>query len=212
MTMTPTLTQNTRYHLIDHPAAFRKSRERWGEFSNMTGGFPITVRDLRFQSSEGLYQALKFPHSPRRQREIALAPNGFLAKRVAYAPGEQPHPHWDDQRIDAMRVALAFKLFQNPRFHAALLDTGNRDIVENSSRDPFWGARPDHFGFTGCNVLGKLLMELRQLLRDCPDSAPFPFAETTFRHSFLIDRRELTPDLLQQSPPHRAPYAEARQC
>ena len=35
------------YNLSDDPAAFSKSREQWGEFSNMCGGFPLIVNDLK---------------------------------------------------------------------------------------------------------------------------------------------------------------------
>ena len=197
------LTESTRYWLDDRPAAFRRSRERWGEFSNMTGGYPITACGVRFQSSEGLYQALKFPHCPERQLAIAKAHNGYQAKLVAYQDGPKPHPKWDDHRIDAMRIALAFKLDRYPRITAALLSTGQRDIIESSSRDTFWGARPHSRGYTGCNVLGKLLMEFRQFLRDCPDSSPFQYVEVAFRHRFVINGREITPDPITTSHSHK---------
>lgn len=145
--------------------AFMRSRERYGALSNMTGGFPLIVNGLDFQSSEGLFQALKFPHNSGRQRQIAEARSGMDAKKRAWDAGAKPMPGWDDIRIAAMAQTLAEKLRQHPaRFGDALAETGNRPIVEKSYRDSFWGAQPRAAGLIGCNVLGRLLRELRDAL------------------------------------------------
>ena len=199
------MTTSQFYDQEDSPAVFRRSRDPWGEFSNMTGGFPIHVNGVRFQSSEGLYQALKFPHSPARQRKIADAKNGYAAKLVAYEQGEHPYGQWDEQRIDAMRIALAFKLAQNPGFGKILLDTKDYDIIENSSKDPFWGAKPVPHGFQGANVLGKLLMELRTCLKQqdatAATTAADIFAAKAFQYQFLVDGKPLTLNPVDQSQP-----------
>lgn len=152
-------------------AAFMRSRERFGDLSNMTYGFPIKVNDVTFQSSEGLYQALKFPHDPIRQKDIARARSGMDAKKVAYLKDRRPVDNWDDIRVDAMAATLALKLVQHPvRFGAALMSTSGLHIVEKSYRDPFWGARPQGRRLVGANVLGKLLQELadRYIPREDP--------------------------------------------
>jgi type I restriction enzyme S subunit len=67
-----------------------------------------------------------------------------------------------------MRWCLHLKLSQNPVSFGRLLDsTGDRPIVEDSRKDAFWGAIPDATDttLTGCNVLGQLLMELRDQRR-----------------------------------------------
>ena len=48
-----------------------------------------------------------------------------------------------------------------------LESTGDRPIVEESRRDDFWGAKPtgDHL-LVGMNILGRLLMELRDKARE----------------------------------------------
>ena len=190
-----TITQSELYEQPNRQAVFRRSREKWGEFSNMTGGFPIHVNGIRFQSSEGLYQAMKFPHSPIRQKAIAAAHNGYAAKTVAYQLGEQPDSEWDNHRVDAMRIALAFKLAQNPAFGTILLNTGDYDIIESSSRDSFWGATPVPNGLQGANILGKLLMELRTCLRHTdvktPALAAQIFAADASHRQFLLDGQPL---------------------
>ena len=147
-------------------AAFMRSRERYGGLSNMTSGFRLELNGLVFQGPEGLYQALKHPHRPDHQADIARQPSGMEAKKTAYRD-RGIRPDWEEVKIDAMAYTLAVKLAQHPdEFGAALGETQGRAIVEKSYRDEFWGARPSPDGATlnGCNVLGKLLTELRDLL------------------------------------------------
>ena len=116
------LTEVSTYIASPQTAAFRRSRERWGEFSNMTGGYPIPLNDIRFQSSESMYQALKFPHDPNHQARIGKAHSGYAAKTVAYQRRDLTYG-WDGRKVDAMRVALDFKLAQNSRFAVQLANT-----------------------------------------------------------------------------------------
>ena len=101
-----------------------------------------------------------------RQQSIAQADNGYVAKMVAYKNGEPPQEGWDEMRIGAMRLTLALKMMQHAQFCWVLLDSADRTIVEVSSRDEYWGAKPRSDGFTGMNILGKLLMETRELLEE----------------------------------------------
>lgn len=157
----------TNTYQANDVAAFMRSREAYGDLSNMTGGMPICINGIRFQSSEGLYQALKFPNHPELQLRIGAAPGGMAAKRVAYHKDNPAITEgWEHLRYDAMRLALAEKLRQNPqRFAAALEQTGCRPIVEKSYRDQYWGARPEGSRLVGANTLGQLLDLLRLCLR-----------------------------------------------
>jgi ribA/ribD-fused uncharacterized protein len=147
-----------------HSAAFMRSRDRYGDMSNMTFGFPLSVNGLEFQGPEGLYQALKFPGSPETQRAIASQRSGMDAKKAAYRD-HNFRPDWEEVKVQAMRYTLAVKLRQHPRrFGEALAETGDLPIVERSNRDPFWGARPQGNILAGVNTLGKLLTELRDTL------------------------------------------------
>ena len=161
---------NPRSHIPADCAVFFRSRERHGQLSNMTHAFPLTVNAVTFQGPEGLYQALKFPHDPDFQRLIGAQRSGMEAKHIAYTRKDTA-PTWDSFRGDAMAFTLALKLLQHPdAFGAALIDTGSLTIVERSSRDPWWGASPDHDGtLTGHNVLGQILSQLRNHLTELQD-------------------------------------------
>ena len=65
-----------------------------------------------------------------------------------------------------MRWCLGVTLAQNyDTFGAVLENTENKDIVEESAKDSFWGAKKDVENsniLVGTNALGRLLMELRE--------------------------------------------------
>lgn len=148
-------------------APFKRSREKYGRLSNMTGGFPLAVNGLSFQSPEGLYQALKFQRNPVFQKHIGSRNSGMEAKKAAYAGRTPIMPNWDSLRVQAMLYTTAVKLAQHTEaFTHALLETGSVPIVENSSRDQFWGASPATSPptFQGINVLGKILTLTRDTL------------------------------------------------
>ena len=55
------------------------------------------------------------------------------------------------------------KFAQHPDIRAVLLSTGDERLVEHTSSDSYWGDGGDG---TGNNMLGKILMEIRERLRD----------------------------------------------
>lgn len=66
-------------------------------------------------------------------------------------------PGWDNMRLGVMRRALRAKFAQNKKARATLLSTGKAVLYENDSIASFWSGK-------GENNLGKLLMELREIL------------------------------------------------
>ena len=179
-------------------AVFMKSRDRFGELSNMTFGFPLNAKGIAFQSSEGLYQAFKFPHDSQLQLEIGQAKSGMEAKKIAYRHGNTPMEEWDDHRIDAMILAIATKLHQHPEsFGKALMRTSGLTIVEKSYRDDFWGAKPSPAGMVGKNVLGRLLEELRYQITKLNDTkeAALQFAADANKTGLIINGQSPVPNL-----------------
>jgi hypothetical protein len=95
----------------------------------------------------------------------------MTAKMVSKPHRTETREDWDDIRVAVMKWCLRVKLAQHwEEFGNALLRTGNLPIVEQSRKDPFWGAIPDESGevLKGTNVLGRLLMELREKLKSTP--------------------------------------------
>lgn len=152
---------------------FRSTSEAFGGLSNMAPGFPLLVNGARIRTSEALYQACRFPHMPEVQRLIIGEASPMTAKMKSKPFRKQSRPDWDHvARLRVMRWCLRVKLAQNwEKFGALLLATGDKPIVEDSRKDAFWGAKPTEEGtLIGCNVLGRMLMELRELRRTTPDA------------------------------------------
>jgi type I restriction enzyme S subunit len=146
---------------------FLRTHEAFGGLSNMAGGFPLTVQGTRIYTSEALYQACRFPHLPEVQRLIIGQASPMTAKMKSKPYRKNSRTDWDRVRVKVMRWCLRVKLAQNwEKFSELLLRTGERPIVEESRKDDFWGAKPvDERTLVGMNVLGRLLMELREAVR-----------------------------------------------
>ena len=138
----------------------------------MAAGYPIYINDIRVGTSEALYQACRFPHLPNIQRLIIEQNSPMTAKMKSKPYRGQSRQDWDAVRIPVMRWCLKVKLIQNwTNFGDLLLETEGRPIVEDSNKDDFWGAIRDENGvFQGRNVLGRLLMELREILKSDANS------------------------------------------
>jgi ribA/ribD-fused uncharacterized protein len=147
---------------------FRTTTGEFGPLSNMAPDFPIFVLGVRVATAEALYQACRFPSHPEVQRLIIDQMSPMTAKMKSKKYRDRTRDDWDDVRVDVMRWCLRAKLQNNlARFSAVLERTSERAIVEESTKDDFWGAKPTEGGLlVGRNVLGRLLMELRQHFRD----------------------------------------------
>ncbi len=147
-----------------------KTKEEFGGLSNMASGYPLQINGVRILTTEALYQACRFPHMPEVQREIIGQHSPMTAKMKSKPHRKDSRSDWNQVRYKVMRWCLRVKLAQNyDEFGQLLLATYDRPIVEQSRKDDYWGAKlADVTGDTliGQNVLGRLLMELREKLKE----------------------------------------------
>ena len=189
---------------------FRFTRDTWGLFSNFAPlPAAIAAGPRSFATSEHLYQAAKFGESPDSQRRIAYASTAREAAGLGRRLQDGLDPDWNDQRIDVMRWVIRMKREANPAAIDALLErTGERPIVEVSSRDRFWGANPAGDTYQGANVLGRLWMELRQQMREADPAVQAAAWAPSIRVGELADP-SLIPSHRQTAEPSRAPALSA---
>ncbi|MBY8934858.1 NADAR family protein [Pseudomonas fluorescens] len=148
---------------------FLKTKEAFGGLSNMASGYPITVNGTLFLTSEALYQACRFPHLPELQMLITSQTSPMTAKMKIKAHLPDSRKDWLRVRVRIMRWCIRCKLTQNwTKFSSLLESTGTLPIVEQSHKDKFWGAVPSDGKLVGANVLGRLLMELRDTVKNNP--------------------------------------------
>jgi len=154
-------------HRIYNPlnsCVFRKTKEAFGGLSNMAAGYPLVINGTKILTSEALYQACRYPHLPDVQRIIIDQKSPMTAKMKSKFYYSQSRTDWENIKIAVMRWSLRVKLAQNFMTFGLLLEsTNNKPIVEDSKREPFWGAIKSNEGnLIGLNILGRLLMELRE--------------------------------------------------
>lgn len=158
----------TRTYSRKDSVVFLKTDAPFGGLSNMAGGYPIHVNGVRILTSEALYQVCRFPHLPDVQKMIIGQISPMTAKMRSKPYRKDSRADWDQVRVRIMRWCLRMKLANNwNKFSELLLRTGERPIVEESRKDDFWGAKVVDDGDTlvGMNVLGRLLMELREQVK-----------------------------------------------
>jgi ribA/ribD-fused uncharacterized protein len=85
------------------------------------------------------------------------------ATRRRRIPMARPRADWDAVKVERMRMVLMLKFQQNATCRAVLLSTGNASISEHTSSDLYWG--DGGAAMTGGNHLGRLLVEVRGVLR-----------------------------------------------
>jgi ribA/ribD-fused uncharacterized protein len=79
------------------------------------------------------------------------------ADKAAGVQGGHWH-EWSMRKVEVMRRAIRAKFDQNEEMRKRLIETGTAKLVEDSSEDKFWGGAIEG----SMNMLGKLLMELRE--------------------------------------------------
>lgn len=145
-------------------APFCKVSDKWGIFSNF-GNTPIMVEDIWFKNSEQLFQILKFTDK-EAVRDIYNA-SGQTIKMKAKKWGRRcMRSDWGKIMIDVMKYALTRKYEQNVVFRNALESSKGLWIVEDqtsfkSKTANTWGTKLMDGNYVGPNLMGELLMELR---------------------------------------------------
>lgn len=95
--------------------------------------------------------------------EILKAPSAHEAFRLAQIGKPFQRADWDAVKVETMGRILRMKAAQHEYVRRKLLATGERELIENSWRDDFWGWGPNR---DGQNMLGKVWMEVRTELRE----------------------------------------------
>src|SRR4028118_1578205 len=139
---------------------FYSNRDQYGCFSNFSPhGFEL--EGAYWPTSEHYFQAQKFAGTPHAEeiRQVKTP------KDVAKMGRERKRPlrrDWEDVKDEIMRKAVLKKFESHAGIREILLATGDEEIIENSPIDYYWGCGADG---SGKNMLGKILVEVREILR-----------------------------------------------
>lgn len=149
---------------VEEVRFYRASEKPYGAFSNLYRR-EIVFEGETFATSEHAYQAGK-ARKPEVKAWLMSAPSPALLAMAAHglyywdvAPG------WSKTKFGRMRAVLRAKFDQHPDLTALLLSTGSARLVESATVDNevnrLWG----EVNGQGRNMLGEMLMELRETLR-----------------------------------------------
>lgn len=139
-----------------------KVKDEWGIFSNF-GHTPIVVDGVTFDTSERLFQLMKF-----KDEEPVRAVYNATNPKMTAKHWEKTHRRddWGKMIVDAMKFCLTKKNEQSETFRHELERSKGKFIVEDQTSFPkknpdAWGVKLQGDKFVGPNLLGSLLMELR---------------------------------------------------
>lgn len=160
--------------------------------------FNLQWRGMIFPTSEHAYHYEKFRDSLGTNdycARIVYAPSAHEAFKIAEELRAHRRPDWEKVKCSTMLDILRAKATQHEYVRRKLLATGERELIEDSWRDNFWG-----WGDTrdGMNMLGKLWMLVRAELRSSCDHAWVPAGlgeccDKCHVHSSQVKRGEVKP-------------------
>lgn len=139
--------------------------DEYGVFSNFAP-YPVEIDGKLWPTTEHYFQAQKFAGTPHEE-EVRAEPSPMVAAKMGRDRGRPLRPDWEAVKDDLMRKALAAKFSQHADLRQMLLATGSAVIVEHTKNDHYWGDGGDG---SGQNMLGRMLMELRDRLQNAEES------------------------------------------
>ena len=178
----PALVPLTDHHKLDNDQQVFFYEQDFYVLSNFSA-FNLKFNGLTFPTSEHAYHYEKFAY----ERVGESVNDAFQRRNLAMSIKEAPSAHeafklaerwkgyrradWDAVKVDIMREILRAKASQHEYVRRKLLETGDRELIEDSWRDDYWGWGPNR---DGQNMLGKLWMEVRAGLRGITPAGTTP--------------------------------------
>lgn len=117
---------------------------------------PVTFKGITYYNSEAAFQAQKCPE--RAKEFIRLFPSNAkaLGRKVSL------RSDWEEVKDSIMYHIVFAKFNSNEELRQKLIETGDTPLIEgNTWHDTYWGVCDG----VGKNKLGKILMEVRRILK-----------------------------------------------
>lgn len=168
---------------------FFSSNLPYFEFSNYFQNL-IEIDNIKWNSNEHYYQSQKFNYddgieyynlmkycdSPQKAKDMGnqkINPRGnkwliskekpelgLVSDAIIKYKNVKIRQNWEEIKNDIMYKVVYEKFCKNNKLKNLLLDTNNKEIIENSPYDSYWGIANN-----GKNILGKILMQVREELK-----------------------------------------------
>lgn len=139
---------------------FYGREEAYGCFSNFAY-FGFWLDNKWWKTSEHYFQAKKF-QGTQFEEDIRNLDNPMDAAEKGRDRKLPLRKDWELVKDDIMKKAVLAKFLQNSEIKKILLDTQDEILIEKTKTDYYWGCGDEK---TGKNMLGLILMEVRNTLR-----------------------------------------------
>ena len=139
---------------------FYSTKDEYGCFSNFSA-HKIFLKGKNWKTTEHYFQAQKFVGTSDEE-ELRLADSPMQVAKMGRDRKRPLRRDWEVVKDDIMREALRAKFTQHEDLRIILLETDDAELVEHTKNDSYWADGGDG---SGLNMLGKLLMELRDELK-----------------------------------------------
>ena len=145
------------------PIRFYNRGEPYYEFTNFYEAV-VRIDNDDWLTTEHYFQAQKFVGTP-----LVGTIQMLERPREAFEKSRDPRyskwrrSDWQSVKEDVMYKALQAKFTQHEKLRRKLMETGDRELIEHSPYDSYWG---DGGNGTGKNRLGQLLMKLRREMKE----------------------------------------------
>lgn len=140
---------------------FYGTKDEYGCFSNFSR-HRIFLKDKYWQTTENYFQAQKFAGT-EHEEEVRIAPTPMEAANMGRSRKRPLRKDWEKVKDEIMLKALRVKFTQREELKEILLETGDAILVEHTKNDNYWGDGGDG---SGKNMLGKMLMQVREKIRE----------------------------------------------
>ena len=140
---------------------FYRVNERYGEFSNFAP-YPVKLNGKEWPTSEHYFQAQKFAGT-EYEEEIRLIEFPMVAARMGRTRSLPLREDWEQVKDDVMYEVVKAKFTQHLNLRSLLLSTDDAKLIEHTKNDNYWADGGDG---SGKNMLGKILMRVREELRE----------------------------------------------
>lgn len=126
-------------------------------FSNFSS-FSIEWKGKLYPTSEHAYHSEKFEDEEMKE-QVRNARSAHDVLKLTKANNDKRRGDWQEIKLLVMKDILRIKVEQHPYVKKKLLESGNKELIEDSWRDSYWGWGPNK---DGENHLGRLWMEVRE--------------------------------------------------
>lgn len=138
---------------------FYRVNDEYGCFSNFAK-YEFELEGKRWRTSEHYFQAKKY-EGTEYEELVRLLDTPMKAAEMGRDRMLPLRKDWEQVKDDIMRQAVYAKFSQNQVIKEILINTGEEFLIEQTTNDYYWGCG---MCGTGKNMLGKILMEVRERL------------------------------------------------